>query len=92
LKFFNLIKMKYYIVWIEGLEPRDGEKIKSLTDFGIKYTTKMTQAMRVKEDDIPFMKDYMKRHGIASWVIDSPNTFIRTSYVPKGTLLRAARV
>jgi hypothetical protein len=80
--------MKYYIVWIEGFGYKDGEKVKSLTDTGFSYTTKMTEAIRIREKDIPFMLDYMKRHGIADWVINSPNTFIRTSYVPKGSLLK----
>jgi hypothetical protein len=80
--------MKYYIVWIEGFHYKDGEKVKSLTDTGFSYTTKMMDALRVKEKDIPFMLDYMKRHGIADWVINSPNTFIATSYVPKASLLK----
>jgi hypothetical protein len=80
--------MKYYIVWIEGFGYKNGEKVKSLTDTGFSYTTKMTEAMRIQEKDIPFMLDYMKRHGIADWVINSPNTFIATSYVPKGSLLK----
>lgn len=80
--------MKYYIVWIEGLGYKDGEKVKSLTDTGFSYTTKMMEALRIRQKDIPFMLDYMKRHGIADWVINSPNTFIRTSYVPKGSLLK----
>lgn len=80
--------MRYYIVWIEGLGYKNGEKVKSLTDTGLSYTTKMTEAMRIREKDIPFMLDYMKRHGIADWVINSPTTFISTSYVPNGSLLK----
>ena len=80
--------MEYYIVWIEGLGYKDGEKVKSLTDTGFSYTTKMMEALRIRQKDIPFMLDYMKRHGIADWVINSPNTFIRTNYVPKGSLLK----
>lgn len=80
--------MEYYIVWIEGLGYKDGEKVKSLTDTGFSYTTKMMEALRIRQKDIPFMLDYMKRHGIADWVINSPTTFIATSYVPKGSLLK----
>ena len=80
--------MKYYIIWIEGLEYKDGEKVKALTNTGVSYTTRMMDAMRIRECDIPDMKDYMERHGIADWVINSHNTFIRTSYVPKGTLYK----
>ena len=80
--------MRYYIVWIEGLEYKNGEKVKSLTDTGLSYTTKMTEAMRIREKDIPFMLDYMKRHDIADWVINSPTTFISTIYVPNGSLLK----
>ena len=82
---------KYYIVWIEGFDYLDGEKVKFFTDTGVSYTTKMTEAMRVKADDIPFVLDYLKRHGIAQWVLDSNNTFIATSYVPKGTLFKPWR-
>ena len=80
--------MEYYIVWIEGLGYKDGEKVKSLTDTGFSYTTKMMEALRIRQKDIPFMLDYMKRHGIADWVINSPTTFIATSYIPKGSLLK----
>jgi hypothetical protein len=52
----------------------------------------MTEAARVKEDDIPTVIAYLKRHGFADWVLNSPNTFIRTSYVPKGTLLNLKKV
>ena len=82
---------KYYIIWIEGFEYKSGEKVKDFTNTGFSYTTKMTESKRIKAEDIPSVRDYMKRHGVASWVIDSPNTFIRTSYVPKGTLLDTKR-
>jgi hypothetical protein len=81
---------KYFIVWIEGLEYFDGEKIKSFTDTGVNYTTKMTEAIRVKKDGIPEVKAYLKRHGFADWVING-NTFIGTSYAPKGTILNLKR-
>jgi hypothetical protein len=80
--------MKYYIIWIEGLEYKDGEKVKGLTDTSFSYTTRMGNSMRIRECDIPKMKDYMREHNIAEWVINSHNTFIRTSYVPKGTLYK----
>lgn len=83
-------KKKYFIVWIEGLECRTGEKVKALTDTGVSYTTLMTKAMRIREKDIHRMKDYMKRHGFADWVINETGsrTFIPTSYAPKGTLYK----
>jgi len=81
-------RSKYYIIWIEGFEPKAGEKVKTLSNTSFDYTTKMMDAMRIRECDIPNMKHYMKRHGIADWVIESNNTFIRTSYVPKGTLYK----
>jgi len=84
--------MKYYIVWIEGIGVRSGEKIKSFTNTGFEYTNLMTESMRVKESDIQQVLHYLKRHGIADFVLNSPNTFIRTSYVPKGTLLNLKRI
>jgi hypothetical protein len=87
-------KKKYFIIWIEGLEYRDGEKVKTLTDTGVSYTTKMTEAMRIRECDIHHMKDYMKRHGFASWCINETGsrTFIPTSYAPKGTLYKFPQI
>ena len=83
-------KKKYYIIWIEGFGYKSGEKVKALTDTGVSYTTKMTNAMRIREKDIHNMKHYMKRHGFADWVINesSSRTFIPTSYAPKGTLYK----
>lgn len=81
-------KYTYYIVWIEGIGSRRGDKVKALTDYGLSYTTKLTESLRVKNTDIPYMKDYLKRHGISEWVYNNPNTFVETTYVPKGTLLR----
>lgn len=83
---------QYYIVWIEGLEVRDGEKVNRLTDTGLDYTTHMTKAMRIRDIDVHRMKHYMKRHGIAQWVLDSPNTFVKTSYLPKGTLYKFPQI
>jgi len=83
-------RKKYYIIWIEGLEYKGGEKIKNITDRGFDYTLEMTKALRIRERDIPLMKNLMKRFGIADWVINesSSRTFIPTSYVPKGTLYK----
>jgi len=81
----------YFIVWIEGWDVFHGEKVKSFTNTGVDYTTKMTEAIRVKSDDIPEVKAYLKRHGFADWVING-NTFIGTSYAPKGTILNLKRI
>jgi hypothetical protein len=86
------MKNKYFIIWVEGLTAKTGEKVKDFTNTGVSYTTLMTKAVRVKEDDIPTVIGYLKRHGFADWVLNSPNTFVRTSYVPKGTLLDLKRI
>ena len=85
-------RTQHYIVWVEGLDYRDGEKIKALTDDGAIYTTKMGDAMRIRQCDIPYMKDYMKRHGFAEWCIKGDYTFMKTSYVPKGTLYKFPQI
>lgn len=87
-------KKKYFIIWVEGFEYTNGEKVKGLTSTGLSYTTLMTKAMRIREGDIGYMKDYMKRHGIADWVINetSSRTFIPTSYAPKGTLYKFPQI
>jgi len=85
-------KKKYYIIWVEGFTYENGEKVKDLTDYGFKYTTKLTEAIRIKEDDIALIKSYMKRHGVAEFVINGNYTFIPTSYAPKGTILDLKRI
>jgi len=78
---------KYFFVWIEGFEPKTGEKIKHFRDDGsIEYTLEMMDAMRVRRKDIPVVEEKMRRHGVANWVLESQNTFIGTSYAPKGTI------
>lgn len=84
-------RTQYYIVWIEGLSYKRGEKIKTIEQYGnIEYTTKMTEAMRIKEEAIPQMKHFLKRHGISNWTLE--NAFVRVSYAPKGTLYQGNRV
>lgn len=81
-----MTKNNFYIVWVEGLSVRKGEKIFSLSPDKPRYTTSMTQAMRIREVDIPAMKQWMVENDIADWVINNSNTFIKTNYLPKGTL------
>lgn len=82
-----MARTQLYIIWIEGFEYKTGEKVNDLTDTGFSYTTLMTESLRVKQQDIEAMKHYLKRHGVAQWVLDNPNTFVKTSYAPKGTIL-----
>lgn len=80
--------MKYYIIWVEGLFYKTGEKIGWIDAVnGVTYTNQMTKALRVRECDIPAMRKLMASVGIADWVVNSnTNTFIKTSYVPQNTL------
>ena len=75
----------YCYIWVEGLSPERGEKISAVTTDGFEYTTKITEATRIKRSDLERFKRLMKSFGIADWVING-NTFIPTSYAPKGTL------
>lgn len=78
---------KYFFVWVEGFEPKTGEKIKHFRNDGsIEYTCEMMDAMRVRKKDIPTVEQKMRNHGIAKFVMESQNTFIGTSYAPKGTI------
>jgi len=78
---------KYFYVWVEGFEPKTGEKIKFFRNDGsIEYTSEMMNAMRVRKKDINTVEEKMHKHGIANWVLESQNTFIGTSYAPKGTI------
>lgn len=76
-------KPEYYVIWIEGLEPKTGEKIKTLLPDHT-YTTSMTQAMRVRPKDRELVKNILRSRGIANWVLE--NCMIRTNYAPKGTI------
>lgn len=87
-----MARTKLYFVWIEGLSPRNGELLGRLTDYGYDVTNKITEALRIKEQDIPKIKHYLRRHGVADWVLDNPNSFVPTSYAPKGTMLDLNRV
>ena len=85
------MKTRYYFIWIEGFSPRNGELVKQLTNTGYDVTNKITEALRVKEQDLPYIKDYLSRHGVADWVLDNSDSFVRTNYIPSGTLLRLQR-
>lgn len=77
----------YYYIWIEGIDCRSGEKIKSMYDRKIQYTTKITEALRIRITDKEEMKSILLNMGIAKWCVDSDNTFVRTSYAPAGSIL-----
>lgn len=83
-------KVKFYIVWIEGLSPRYGEKLKQFItshrqeDYVV--TSKMTKALRVKPEDVEEVKDTLRNLGVSDWCVDSPHTFVPTTYAPAGTI------
>jgi hypothetical protein len=81
------MKNKYFIIWVEGLTAKTGEKVKNFTNTGIEYTHLMTEALRVKQEDIPSVIDYIKRHGISDLGMGWESMFVETSHVPKGRLL-----
>lgn len=76
----------YYIVHIEGFNYKTGDKVKYFSASGIVYTHKMTDALRVRPKDLERVKNKLRYEQIANWVIDSPNTFVKTHYAPKHTL------
>lgn len=79
----------YYIIHIEGIDYRTGDKIKTFdADGNIVYTHKMTKAMRISEQDISKMREKLRKINIASWVVDSFNTFVKTYYAPKNTIFK----
>jgi hypothetical protein len=81
-------KPLYYYVWIEGLSPKRGEKLKQIIDYDYSITTRMSDAMRVKPEHIHLVKAHLKRHGVADWVLESSNTFIPIKYAPAGTIFK----
>lgn len=90
----------YYYIWVEGLNPDTGEKIKWLgpekeafetsafndTDVRpkVRYTTNKTEAMRVHEENIPEIRKTL-RDEFGILVTDAD--FIPTSYAPSGTIM-----
>jgi hypothetical protein len=82
-------KNTYYVIWVEGLSAQNGEKVKHITNDGVEYTLKMTNALRVKEKDLPMIKMMLGERHIANWVIDNPSTYFKTHYAPAGTLFRS---
>lgn len=88
----NEPKNTYYIIWIEGFNYKTGDKVKTFDKDGrIVYTHRMTDAMRVTEEDVPRMREKLRGLGIAEWAVDSPNTFVKTYYAPKGTIAQFFR-
>lgn len=81
-------KTKYYVVWIEGLSAKNGEKIKNLVPnpgtvrHYVEYTTYMTKALRVKEADRARVRHLLEECGVVSSFI----IFVPTSYAPAGTI------
>ena len=73
-----------FIIWVEGLSLKTGEKVKDFTDTGVSYTTKMTDAIRVRGNDLIAVESYLNRHGI-SYTLHS------TTYALKGTILDLKR-
>ena len=82
-----MARTQYFYIWIEGISPQNGELVSKLTNCGYDITCKITEAMRVKHEDLTAIKHYLKRHGVADWVLDNPASFVRTNYAPAGTLL-----
>lgn len=84
----------YYIIWIEGLNYKTGDKIKnigsSFEQIGnkerlvISYTTYMTEALRVKGSQIHEVEALLGKCGIEEQFID----FVPVNYAPSGTVLK----
>ena len=76
------MKQQRYIIWIEGLTPKTGEKVKEITRTDVIYTTKMKDALRVNGKDITSTLNKLKNLGVKCY----QHSFIKTSYTPAGTL------
>jgi len=76
--------MEYFILHIEGLSVKGGEKIKTLDSTQHTYTTKMTEALRVKKGDIPRVSKILKSQGLSNWAVATAPVY--TSYAPKGSI------
>lgn len=74
--------MQYFIIWVEGLHWKTGEKIHLLDHEDHTYTHYMTKALRVKDCDREAAHKRLRDQGVVSDFI----TFIPTSYAPAGTI------
>lgn len=84
-------KPKYYIVWIEGLSPKRGEKIKTLDEDDHTYTLRMDEALRVKRKDLFDVEALLVKQGVSCWCFKNDrylDTFVPTTYAPKGTIYK----
>lgn len=80
-------KTQYYFLWVEGLSPKRGEKIKTLDNSDHTYTLKMSEALRVKAEDRGHVEDLLVSQGVSSWVFEQ-ESWIKTNYAPKGTIYK----
>jgi len=83
-------KLEFYVVWIEGIEPKTGEKILSLDGGGHEYTTSMGRAMRVLPEHRETVKEILRERGVAGWALE--NCMVRTNYAPAGTLFNPSKL
>jgi hypothetical protein len=74
---------RYYILWIEGLSAKNGEKLASLNPR--EYTTLNTRALRFTKRELVFVVPKLIEAGIASWVFEQISTYYPLTYVPTGT-------
>jgi hypothetical protein len=77
---------EFYVVWIEGIEPKSGEKILSLNSNSHSYTTSMKRAMRVLPEHGELVKSILRDRGVASWALE--NCMVKTNYAPSGTIYK----
>lgn len=80
------MKEKLFVVWIEGLSLKSGEKIKEVTPDGFKYTQSMQKALRVRQSDIEAFTELCRENGVSEWVLNSGNTFCETNYAKPNTI------
>lgn len=82
------MKEQLFYVWIEGFSPRTGEKVMTIARNGnYEITTYMTRALRVKQSDIPEVKELLSVAGVSQWAIDG--AFHKTTYCPKGCMFKS---
>ena len=74
--------MKYFIIWIEGLYWRRGEKIHLMGQTDHTYTTLITKSLRIKKHHIEAARKRLEERGVPPNLIK----FIPTTYAPAGTI------
>lgn len=77
----------YYLIWIEGIEPKGGEKVATLTSEGHTITTKISESLRFTKENVQEAMNILRSQGVAGWALND-NSLYKVSCANKKNLWR----